>query len=207
MDQPGDRAAFAQRYLNTLRDVLFALPLSDLVRVLDVLETAFAQRRQVFLAGNGGSAATASHMANDLSKTVGGSGTSQRGFRAIALTDNVPLLAAWANDVGFEEVFVGQLRPLAQAGDVLIVLSGSGRSMNVVRAVEWAKQNGMITIGLLGKDGGLLRALVDISVIVPADAYGPIEDTHLILNHLITAYFQQQLEQRHNDALRETKQT
>ena len=196
MDQTSQRngqGAFARQYLEMLCDVLRHLPIDDVVRVLDILETALLERRQVFLTGNGGSAATASHMANDLSKTVSGGDLAQPGFRAIALTDNVPLLAAWANDVNFTEVFVGQLRSLAQAGDVLIVLSGSGNSSNLVRAVEWAGEHGLTTIGLLGRDGGVLRQLVDVAVVVPAEAYGPIEDAHLALNHLMTSYFQQRI--------------
>jgi D-sedoheptulose 7-phosphate isomerase len=186
-------AAFAQQYLDGVCGVLRELPLGEIARMLEVLDGAWRDRRQIFVAGNGGSAATASHMANDLAKTVTGGDPSRRGFRAIALTDNVPLLMAWANDVGFEEVFVGQLRPLAQRGDVLIVLSGSGHSTNVVRAVEWARAQGLTTIGLLGRDGGALAPLVDLAVIVPADAYGPIEDAHLVLNHLIMTYFQAQI--------------
>ena len=196
MDWSTDRIMFARRYVDTICGVLGEFPIAEVGQALELLEGALTDRRQVFLAGNGGSAATASHMANDLSKTVGGADGSRPTFRAIALTDNVPLLAAWANDVGFEEVFVGQLRPLAQAGDVLIVLSGSGRSKNVVRVVEWARQEGLRTIGLLGMDGGALRSMVDIAIVVPSDQYGPIEDAHLIVNHLITAYFQGHVERQ-----------
>ena len=189
MSPPGRMTVFAQQYIEELCEVLRGVPVHTVVQVMELLEKTLAEDRQVFVAGNGGSAATASHIANDLCKTVTGSNPIQKGFRAIALTDNVPLLTAWANDVGYEEVFAGQLRSLAQPGDVLILVSGSGNSMNLVRAAQRARDTGLVIIGLLGKGGGQLKPLVDVAVVVPADEYGPIEDVHLALNHLITAYF------------------
>jgi D-sedoheptulose 7-phosphate isomerase len=182
-------AAFARQYVDELCDVLRSVPVHAVVQVLEILEKALMEDHQVFIAGNGGSAATASHIANDLCKTVINSNPSQKGFRAIALTDNVPLLTAWANDVGYEEIFAGQLRSLAKPGDVLIVVSGSGNSVNVIRAAKVARDMGLVIIGLLGRDGGQLQPLVDAAVVVPAEEYGLIEDAHLAVNHLITAYF------------------
>ena len=122
----GEIVTFAQKYLEDLCTVLRRVPLYDLALAIEMLKHAHAERRQVFLAGNGGSAATASHMAQDLVKGVAkGSG---RGFRAIALSDNVPLITAIANDESYSEVFAGQLAALGQPGDVLIVISGSGNS-------------------------------------------------------------------------------
>ena len=193
-----DRVSFSQQYIATIRGCLDALDLEAVAHVLEALERAWTADARIFLVGNGGSAATASHMANDLSKTVRqGNPGRRRGFRAIALTDNVPLLTAWANDDSYAEVFAGQLQSLAQPGDVLIVVSGSGNSPNVLRAVEDARDASMLVIGFLGRGGGRLKALVDISVIVPHDAYGPIEDIHLVLNHLITSYFCQWLGRHH----------
>lgn len=189
------RRDFAQQYLQRLRDVLSALSVDALERALEVLERAYVEGRQVFLAGNGGSAATASHMATDLSKTVAGGAAQHRGFRAIALTDNVPLMSAWANDLSYDEVFAAPLRTLARRGDVLVVVSGSGESKNIVRAVTVARELGLVTIGLLGREGGAVRGLVDVAVIVPTHDYGPIEDTHLAINHLITAYFMARVSQ------------
>ncbi|MBI3321943.1 MAG: SIS domain-containing protein [Candidatus Omnitrophica bacterium] len=179
----GGRAGFARRHLEEVGRTLRRLSVRELARVLEILEGAYRQRRQVFIAGNGGSAATASHMANDLVKTIGA------GFRAIALTDNVPLITAWANDVGYEEIFAGQLRVLAHPGDVLILISGSGNSANLLRAAEAAKAMELVVIGFLGRDGGRLKGLVDAAVVVPGREYGPIEDAHVVLDHLIAAYF------------------
>lgn len=193
MPPSSHRIAFARRYFETLCGVLSSITLEGLARALEVLEQAYAERRHIFLAGNGGSASTASHMANDLGKTVAGSDPTRVGFRVIALTDNVPLLTAWANDVSYEEVFVRPLRGLARAGDVLMVLSGSGNSQNVIRAAQAAKEMGLTTIALLGRGGGALKRLVDIAVDVPSDDYGPIEDAHLAISHLLTAYFREAL--------------
>ena len=186
MAQGSDRIAFAQRYIDNLCRVLGDLPLSDLARALETLEKALAERRQVFLAGNGGSAATASHMAGDLVKGVAQEGG--RGLRAIALSDNVPLITAIANDESYSEVFASQLAALGQPGDVLIVFSGSGNSANIVRAVEVAQQMGITTIAFLGMGGGQVAKMADVSVIVPSAEYGPIEDAHMVLGHLVTAY-------------------
>lgn len=163
------------------------MPTDDLLQVIKVLENAHAEHRQVFLAGNGGSAATAIHMANDLVKGVAKRGG--RGFRAIALSENISTITAIANDENYGEIFAGQLWELCQPGDVLIVFSASGDSLNIIRAVEVASQMQMKTIGFLGMDGGRVADLVDISVVVPAKDYGPVEDIHLMFNHLITAYF------------------
>lgn len=176
---------FAQEYLENLCTVLRSVPVNDLALAIEMLERAYIERRQVFLAGNGGSAATASHMANDLMKgVVKGYG---RGFRAVALSDNVPLITAIANDESYEEVFAGQLAALGQPGDVLIVISGSGNSANIVRAVEVAQQMQITTIAFLGMGGGQVAKMADVSVVVPSDEYGPIEDVHMMFDHLITA--------------------
>lgn len=181
-----DRISFARRYIDTLGAVLRELPVEGLAETLRVLERAHLDRRHVFIAGNGGSAATASHMANDLQWGLAQLGTP--GLRAIALSDNVPLLTAIANDRSYQDVFSAQLESLADAGDVLIVISGSGNSPNVVRAVEVARRKGLVTVGFLGMTGGKLRSMVDVPVVVPSDDYGPIEDLHMMFDHLCTAY-------------------
>lgn len=186
MPRNSDRVAFARQYVSGLSCVLRDLPLDDLVCALEALEKAFIERRQVFVAGNGGSAATASHMANDLVKGV--AARDRLGFRAIALSDNVPLITAIANDEDYSEVFAGQLAALGQPGDVLIVFSGSGNSANIVRAIELARQQQMTTIAFLGMGGGRVARMADVSVIVPSDDYGPIEDVHMMFDHLVTAY-------------------
>lgn len=182
----GKQTAFARQYVNDLCAVLRKVPFADIGRALQALETALAERKRIFLAGNGGSASTASHMANDLMKGVAnGNG---RGCRVIALTDNVPIITAIANDESYEEVFSAQLEQLGETGDLLMVISGSGNSPNIVRAVEVAQKIGMTTIAFLGMDGGRVAEIADVSIVVPSNEYGPIEDVHLVFNHLFTDY-------------------
>jgi D-sedoheptulose 7-phosphate isomerase len=133
--------------------------------------------------GNGGSAATASHMMNDLMKCTLVPG--QPRFRAIALTDNVPTMTAFANDIAYDEIFTEQLRSLLRPGDVVIALSGSGNSPNIVRAIAYAQEAGATTIGLCGDGGGKLATLANLAVCIPAGRIGQQEDGHLILNHTI----------------------
>lgn len=185
-DSTVDRETFSLGYIETLCGVLDDLPLKDVARFLELLERVFVERRQVFIAGNGGSAATASHMANDLTKGIAEVGG--RGFRAIAFSDNVPLITAIANDKNYGEIFADQLLALGQPGDVLIVISGSGNSANIVRAVKVAQGMNITTVGLLGMGGGQVAKMADVSVIVPSSDYGPVEDVHMVLDHLVTAY-------------------
>ena len=181
-----------ESYLCEMALVIKGLPRETIARVVDVLYQAWTQNRQIFLLGNGGSAATASHFATDLGK-----GTileSQRRLKAIALTDNVPLLTAWANDFAFERVFVEQLANLLEVRDVVIGISASGRSPNVVRAMEYASASGAVTVGCTGRDGGRLKDIVDHCICVPSDCVGQIEDAHLILDHMITAALRERME-------------
>ena len=187
MTETRDKAvSFAHEYLKELSVVLRGVPLNELAQAIEVLERAHTERRQVFLAGNGGSAATASHMANDLVWGVAKGGG--HGFRAIALSDNIPLMTAIANDESYEEVFAVQLAALGQEGDVLIVFSGSGNSPNILRILEVADTMQITTVAFLGMGGGRAAKLASISVIVPADDYGPVEDVHMVFDHLITTY-------------------
>ncbi len=117
-------------------------------------------------------------------------------MRAIALTDNVALMTAIANDDGYPSIFVEQLEALAVAGDVLIAISGSGNSENVVRAIETARKMGLVSVGILGMDGGKAKGLVDVSLVVPSSDYGPIEDIHMVLDHLSVAYLRLALSPR-----------
>jgi D-sedoheptulose 7-phosphate isomerase len=156
----------------------------DAVRsVVDRLFACWSAGRTTFLIGNGGSAATASHMMNDLLKCTLVPG--QPRFKAIALTDNVPAMTAFANDQSYEDIFVEPLMALLTPGDTVLALSGSGNSPNVLRAVAYAKEAGAATIGLCGDTGGKLARLADLAVCVPAARIGQQEDGHLILNHTI----------------------
>jgi len=151
--------------------------------VIHVLMDAQQRGARVFLLGNGGSAATASHMANDLNKLTIVDG--QPRFKAIALTDNVPLMTAWGNDTAYENIFVEQMLNFLEPGDVVVGISTSGNSGNVVRALEVAREYGAITVGFIGRDGGQLRHVADHCVFVPSDHIGQQEDVHMVLDHVI----------------------
>lgn len=171
-------------YLEQVKRTLDELPRRKVHGVIQLLLRAYREDRQVFIIGNGGSAATASHFACDLSKSTIRAGRNR--FRVIALTDNVPLVTAWANDVGYENVFSEQLANLMNEGDLLIAISGSGNSPNILKAVEEARARGATTIGLSGFLGGKLRDMVDLCLVVPSHCMAQIEDVHLILEHLIS---------------------
>ncbi len=191
---------FAKDYIKGLKDVLDRIPLGPVDEIIQAIELAQNERRQVFVIGNGGSAATASHMMNDLCKgTLGHKGDAPwPRLRVIALTDNVSLMTAWANDTDYTHVFSEPLKNLAERGDVLIAISASGNSPNIVAAVEAAKQMGVKVIGLAGFTGGKLAKLADISFVVPSDGYGPVEDVHMILDHIITGYLYEKLKETHS---------
>ena len=177
---------YVKGYIDKLEQGLRAIDPAAIVEVVEALERARLEQRTLFIIGNGGSAATASHMANDLQKLA--SQGKDEAFRAIALTDNVPLLTAWGNDEDYTAVFVRQLEALARDGDLLIAITGSGNSPNIVRAMEWAKSAGLETIALLGFDGGKAKDFADHVLLFPEDHYGRIEDAHMILEHMIANY-------------------
>ena len=182
----------ASQYIADLQLVLEKLAREDLGQVESILLRARADGRMIFIIGNGGSAATASHMANDLNK--GASVPGQPRFRALALTDNVPLITAWANDTRYENVFVEQLANFFQSGDVLLAISGSGNSPNIITAVEWARREGAVTIGLTGGTGGRLKGLVDCCLVVPSSSMEQIEDMHLVLAHALCVGLRHRIE-------------
>ncbi|HZQ08824.1 MAG TPA: SIS domain-containing protein [Anaerolineae bacterium] len=174
---------FFQTYLTQESEILQHIPLEPLEHLLMLLQHARTERRHVFLFGNGGSAATASHFACDLGK-----GTIRHDkprFRVIALNDNLPTFSAYANDHGYDRVFAEPLINLASEGDLAIALSGSGNSPNLLRAVEEAKTRGLVTIGFTGFAGGALKDMVDVAIIVPSRNMGQIEDVHLVLTHAL----------------------
>ncbi|NLG49421.1 MAG: HAD-IIIA family hydrolase [Chloroflexi bacterium] len=174
---------FLQRYVRCVTDTLAALPWGDIARAMDVLHDARLRRASVFLCGNGGSAATASHFVNDLNKGANVIGLPR--FRAIGLTDNLPLLTAWSNDTEYANAFAEPLRNLARPGDVLIGISGSGNSPNVLQAARLARQMGLTTVGMVGGRGGQLAGLVDVPVVVGNACMEQIEDVHMVLEHAI----------------------
>ncbi len=178
-------------YWDEVATVAAAIDLACLERVAHMLLSCQARGRVVFVVGNGGSAATASHFACDLSK-----GTRRDGpptFQVVSLTDNVPLLTAWANDSGYERVFSEQLMALARPGDLLVAISASGNSPNVVAAVDAARSCGMGVIGLSGRSGGRLAHLVDVVVNVPSDRIEVVEDAHLVVAHSLCVAVRERL--------------
>jgi D-sedoheptulose 7-phosphate isomerase len=178
---------FARGYLAYLGEVLGKMDTKAIAAFIEALLDAREKNKQIFFLGNGGSAATASHFANDVAI---GSRTLHKPFRAIALTDNVAAMTAIANDYGYDDIFVQQLMVLSQPGDVVVAISASGNSPNVIKAVEYAKSKGALTVGLTGFDGGKLKQLCEISVHVPSNKgeYGPVEDLHMVVDHLLGAY-------------------
>jgi len=172
-----------QNYLLGLHAMLTRLPLQEVEQLIDLLLAANAAGQTIFIFGNGGSAATASHFACDLAKNT--STPNMPRFRVVALTDNVPQLTAWANDTAYANIFVEQLDALARPGDVVIGISGSGNSENVLRAIRLANERGAITVGMCGFDGGQLKDLVTLSVHVPHFNMEQVEDAHLILEHMV----------------------
>jgi D-sedoheptulose 7-phosphate isomerase len=171
-------------YLSSLMHTIQALSRERIWEVIGVLYKAWKDERRIYLLGNGGSAATASHMANDLNKLTITDGKPR--MKAIALTDNVPLMTAWANDDHYENIFSEQLINFIEPGDIVIAISASGNSPNVIRALETARAYQACTIGFTGNNGGRLKDLVDYCIFIPNDHIGPQEDGHMILDHVIS---------------------
>ncbi len=179
--------AYVRSYVTDTKAALDGPYLLDGLRqVVPVLLKARAEGHAVFFFGNGGSAATSSHMSQDLGKLTIRPG--KKRFRSMSLADPLPLILAWANDASYAEVFAEQVKSQGRPGDVAIGISGSGNSPNVLRALEEAKKLGLTTVGLIGTGGGKMRALCDIPIVVPSSNMQHIEDLHHILLHLLTAY-------------------
>ena len=179
---------FSTAYVRHLSDLLASLDPSAIAAVADHFMRARAEGRTIFLIGNGGSAATASHMANDLGLCH--TGTSGPAFRALALTDGVPIMTAIGNDFGYAELFTRQLEVHYRPGDVVLAISASGNSPNLLAAATWVRERGGVVLGFLGFGGGALKDMCDASVIARTEhgEYGPVEDVHMILDHLITLW-------------------
>lgn len=182
-----DPAAFADAYIGYLSGVLRAIDTAQIGRFVGTLLEARNRGASIFFIGNGGSAATASHFANDLAI---GTNDYDKPFKAISLTDNVAMITALANDFGYEEIFARQLRVLGRRGDVVVGISASGNSPNLVKAFEYARSAGLRTVAVTGFDGGKMKAMADEGVHVPTapKEYGPAEDAHMMLDHLVGAY-------------------
>src|SRR5579884_2643017 len=179
--------SFQEQYKGELLRAIDAIDMAQVGRAIDWFEEARANGRHIFVCGNGGSASTASHFACDIVK--GASYQRDQRFRIMALTDSLPTLTAYSNDVGYDCVFTEQLKNFAQPGDVVMCISGSGNSPNVVCAMEYANSVGCKTIALTGRDGGKLAPKAQLSLQVPVPHMGRIEDAHMIICHMIAYHF------------------
>ncbi|MEN6440728.1 MAG: SIS domain-containing protein [Syntrophobacter sp.] len=178
--------SFALNYIQVLRRNLLEIDIDRIHRISELILNVHRNGNQVFIMGNGGSASTASHFACDLTKCSPPNGG--RRLRVMSLNDNTPILTAWANDVGYDAVFREQLTNYLLPDDVVIAITASGNSPNVLNAVEYARTVGAISIGLIGFTGGKLQHMVDECVIVDNDNYGQVEDIHMMLSHMIAQY-------------------
>lgn len=178
---------FAANYLTGLSSALTGIDLTKVNTFIALLEKARTEDRQVFFCGNGGSAATANHMACDFLK--GCSYGKPKRFRVISLSESIPTMTAYSNDVSYDKVFVEQLKNFAQPGDVFVAISGSGNSANVVEAMSYANEIGCETVALSGFEGGKIGPMANLHINVPSDHMGRIEDGHMVIMHMACYHF------------------
>jgi D-sedoheptulose 7-phosphate isomerase len=187
----GDMKGFTQAYLGHVSELLNNVDIKEVEALMRELERVQKTGATVFIAGNGGSAATASHMSMDLGQVFFKLPQRSIPLRAISLSDNLAIITAVGNDFGYDQIFSKQLGLLYKEDDVLLVISASGNSPNLLRAAEWVKEKGGTVLGFLGFDGGKLKDLCThaITIKTPHGEYGPVEDTHLVLSHLCFYWF------------------
>lgn len=177
---------FSFQYLEQLKKLIESFPHKQFKKIADMLIWAYKHDKQIFIMGNGGSGATASHFVCDINK--GACLNLDKRFKVICLNDNIPSILAYANDLSYADIFVEQLKNFLQFEDVVIGISGSGNSENVIRAVSYAKEKGAKTIGLTGFNGGRLSQIVDIPLVIDIKDMQKIEDLHLIVVHMLMQY-------------------
>ena len=184
----GNSIDYFNMYSNYLSELLTSIDFKVVDDVVNCFIAARENKKTIFFAGNGGSAATASHFAQDLTEVGRKAGVA--GFKTISLTDNVPFITAVGNDYGYDKIFSIQVSELFCKGDVLVVISASGNSTNVIEAVRYAKELGGTTVGLVGFDGGKLLRMCDYTIHIKTNKgeYGPVEDIHMTLDHMITSF-------------------
>lgn len=184
---------YIKKFLDELSLQMINVSWEEIAKAIKILHSAYECGGKIYIIGNGGSSAIASHFANDLNKTIlGHKGEKQiKRFQAFSLSDNVPVLTAWANDVGYEKIFSEQLKNFAQSKDVLIAISSSGNSLNIIEAARTAKELSLFIIGFAGFDGGKLLPLSDAKIHVPSFKYPIVESVHESICHLITTYFEE----------------
>lgn len=178
---------FITSYLNKTSGMIEQLQSPDIQKIINILDKARKEKRQVFICGNGGSAATASHFTVDLGK--GASMDRDPRFKIICFNDCTPWITALGNDFSYDRIFVEQLKNFASEGDVLMTISGSGNSPNIIQAVEWANEHGVTTIGMTGRPGGKLGQIAQHPVFVESSHMGRIEDGHSLILHVVGYYF------------------
>jgi D-sedoheptulose 7-phosphate isomerase len=174
-------------YLSRLGETLVQLPREPVQKTIDILREARKNKKMIFLFGNGGSASNTSHIVNDLIKNCRMVGAPD--FRILSLNENTATMTAYGNDYGYDTIFEGQLRSYASPGDVVIAMSTSGNSPNVIKALQAAKEMGLTTIGFTGRMGGKMKDMVDVCVHAPSNWTGIIEDVAIILGHIFTVIF------------------
>lgn len=174
---------FINSYISALKSTLDNLDRKSIIKLVNLLKKASLEKKQVFIFGNGGSASTASHFVCDINK--GASFQRELKHRVICLNDNIPTLLAYSNDVGYDDVFVEQLKNFLDDGDLVIGISGSGNSGNVIKAIEYANTKGNVTIGITGFNGGLLKEKAFYNINVPVADMQIAEDIHLIVVHIL----------------------
>ena len=186
---PADSASAVTSYLDGLRSLVSQVPTDRVAAAIDLLLEARQLSRRVYVMGNGGSASTAAHLVCDFQKTATIPG--ELALRAFALADNTALMTAWANDSAYENVFAGQIMALAEPGDVVVAISASGNSPNIVAGLAAAALKGARTIALVGFDGGVAGQVADVTIHIPCHDYGLVEDIHSALGHAMTTAIRQ----------------
>ena len=182
---------FNEYYLNEAKKIIDRLDRKKIDDAINMLLDAYKKEKQIFIIGNGGSATTATHFANDLTKSC--SIEDKKRFRAISLTDNISTITALANDTSYDKIFSEQLLNLINKDDILIALTASGNSPNVIEAVKVAKQHGAKTLAFLGFNGGKLKNMADGYILIEYGDFGLVESTHLLLEHLLVTFMRKRL--------------
>lgn len=186
-------------YFDDVAQAIGNMPFTVIDQIVEALMEAYESNRRIYLFGNGGSAALASHFACDLGK--GAANGSGKRFQALALTDNIPMMTAWANDANYEDIFAEQLVNFVNRGDIVLAISGSGRSPNVLKALKVARDADALTIGLTGFRGGLMKDLCDVCLIIPSDNMQIIEDLHLSVTHAVFTALRAKICQANREAV------
>ena len=186
---------FIKKYLSEVKRCVDEIMVEKIQNVVDILYKAYLDKRQVFIMGNGGSASTASHFACDLGKNVAAQGKER--FRVMSLNDNIAHFSAIANDFGYENVFVEQLKNLLNEDDVVILITASGNSPNILKAVDYANEVGAHSIGFIGFGGGKLAARVKDTIVLSDKNYALVEDIHMVLCHMISSTLKEKISKGH----------